>query len=287
MILSAQDLKTFYEVALSKNMSRAAEKLGLTQPALSHTVKKIENEVGTPLFERLKTGLKLTRAGERLLEKSRHLLEEWESVYQYVKEEENKVSGLYKIGCHPSVAIYSLPLFLPKVLSDYPELEIDLFHGLSRLISENVISHKIDIGLVVNPPRHPDLVIKELVSDVVTLWVAKGKKVPSTLLCDPELLQSQWILTQLEKSKLRFQHRLYSSNLEVIAKLTEAGCGIGLLPSRVALAMVPGKLTLYSKDAPRYPDKLCLIYRSGFQKSLGARVLIDAILNIKIQKSFA
>lgn len=282
MMLSAHDLNVFLELCQSKNLTRASEKLGLSQPALSHALKRLEEKLGTALFERSKNGLRLTRPGERLEHKGRALLAEWDSVHHYVREEENQVSGVYKIGCHPSVAIYSLPHFLPDLLRDFPLIDLRLVHGLSRTIAEQVISHKLDLGIVVNPPRHPDLVIKELCQDEVSVWVSKKKERSPVIICDPNLLQTQWVLRQLEKVGLRFSRTIHSSNLEVISHLVASGCGAGILPTRVVRTVVPDTLVLAHPKAPRFTDKICLIYRPELKKNLGGRSLIERVQSAEL-----
>ena len=276
---SLAELNYFIEVAKTQNISRAAELCGLSQPALSHSLKRLETELDVQLFFREKTGVRLTRAGERFLVEARALIEKWASLAQVVKSNETAVSGLYKIGCHPSVAIYSLPHFLKDLLLKHPQLEVSLHHGRSRDIANDVIEWRLDVGLVINPPEHPDLVIKELAKDEVTLWVAKSAYLKDTLILESGLFQTQSILKQLDKQKIKFARRIESSNLEVILSLTESGCGIGILPTRVAKS---ANVRHFSNQAPVFEDRLCLIYRAGVHQQAGSRAIIDAISRAKI-----
>src|SRR5690606_23501479 len=103
------------------------------------------------------------------------------------------------IGCHPSVALYTLPKFLPQLLAKYPQLKVSLIHGLSRDITKKVIDSKIDMGIVMNPLSQPELIIKTIASDEVCLWESPHNLNKSTLIFDPSLAQSQWLLRRLEK----------------------------------------------------------------------------------------
>src|SRR5689334_19918927 len=94
------DLSYFIEVAQSGNISRAAERLGITQPSLSAAVKRLEDSVGATLFIRGRTGVQLTKSGTELLRKGRLLLLNWEQLKADVKKKETGVSGQYVIGCH-------------------------------------------------------------------------------------------------------------------------------------------------------------------------------------------
>src|SRR5690606_8332928 len=102
------DIAYFLEVAQTRNISRAAERIGITQPSLSSAMKRLEDSLGSTLFIRGRTGVQLTKAGKELLGKGRLLLLSWEQLKADINKMETGVSGQYIIGCHPSVALYTL-----------------------------------------------------------------------------------------------------------------------------------------------------------------------------------
>ena len=279
---SFTDIYYFLEVARSHSISRAAEKLGITQPSLSAAMQRLEDRLGIQLFVRERRGMWLTRAGRDLLDGGDALVTRWQQLKATISKREQKPGGQYVLGCHPSVAMYTLAKFLPRLLQTYPELEIKLVHDLSRKITEGVISFGIDLGIVVNPVQHPDLVIRELCQDVVTFWCARQPSSVQSLdadncvlICDPELAQVQSLLQKLRKKKKRlYQRTMLSSSLEVIADLSTAGAGIGILPSRVAKLR---KLRLLDKSLPTYKDRICLVYRVDYQRNQGSKTIINAI----------
>lgn len=278
MIPSPAELNYFIEVSNTLNLSRAAERLGITQPTLTLAIQRLENSFGVPLLIRSKSGVKMTQAGHKLASQARLLFEEWQRIKDDALRSESEIRGRYVIGAHPSVALYSLPLFFTDLLLQNENLEIKFMHDLSRKITEEVISFNIDFGIVVNPWPHPDLVIKNLSTDEVSLWVSKkpnelqdpssGKAV---LICDPELLQSQELLKQLVKKGIHFNRTITSPSLEVITSLVAAQAGVGILPSRVATKSKELGLKLLSKEAPKYSDKICLIFRADLQRSKASR----------------
>ena len=286
MLPSFTDIYYFLEVARSHSISRAAEKLGITQPSLSAAMQRLEDRLGTQLFVRERSGVQLTRAGRDLLDDGDALITRWQQLKANISKREHEPGGQYVLGCHPSVAMYTLANFLPRLLQTYPELEVKLVHNLSRKITEGVISFSIDLGIVVNPVQHPDLVIRELCHDVVTFWCARKLSPVQTLdadkgvlIGDPELAQGQSLLQKLRKKKKHLCRRVVqSSNLEVIADLTAAGAGIGILPTRVAKLR---KLRLLDKTLPTYKDRICLIYRVDYQRNQGSKIIINAIRNSK------
>lgn len=275
MDINPTDLRYFFEVAQTLNISRAAERLNIGQPAVSQAIQRIERILGVPLLDRFKTGVQLTPSGQKLLNEGRTALEAWENMYRAAQSADSAIEGRYTLGCHTAVALYTLSTFLKPLLADHPKLEIVLKHGLSREVAADVIGFKTDFGLVMNPVRHPDLVIKYVCEDRVSCWKAPGC-LDETLIFDPALAQSQTLLKKIEKS-LKIKRHLTSASLEVVAKLASSGCGIGVLPARVA-ALHPN-LVPAGKDMPWVQDRLALIYRADRSFTASARVIVDSILN--------
>lgn len=289
MIPSSNDLVYFIEVAKLLNLSRAAETLGISQPSLTLAMQRLEITVGTAILIRHKRGVSLTKAGKQLFAHARQLLQYWESLKSQTLASVNDVQGCFTIGSHPTVASYSLTLFLAELLENYPRLEVKLKHDLSRKITEGVISLGIDIGIVVNPVRHPDLVIKKLDDDKVTLWrnsqkhkIQQFQSDQAVILCDPELIQAQTILKQMRKQGLTYARLVPCCSLEVIADLTKNDCGIGILPTKIAkrydLQQVP--------KAPTFQDEICLLYRGENRDVKAIQVITEAIkMAFKEQKA--
>lgn len=177
-----------------------------------------------------------------------------------------------------SIALYCLSLFLPKLLHKYPALNFTLQHDLSRKITENIISYKLDFGLVINPVSLPDLVIIELYIDEVTLFKEKNCKNLDALFYEPDLLQSQAILRDCKNKKIEFKRLIASSSLEVIRGLVTSGAGVGILPTRVALFENSNKLVEAFPHRPRFNDRLCLIYRRMGKRTKAQEVISQAII---------
>jgi len=275
-MINTESLKHFLELTRTLHMSRAAAHLGVTQPTLSHSLKRLEDEVGYPLFIRSKKGLTLTAAGEKLSSKAQDLQAAWDQVINLVTEDVEEVGGRIRLGCHTAVAQYTLPSILPRLFQAHPKLTMSLTHGLSRHVTELVASRQLDVAIVVNPQPHPDLIIKEIARDQVCLWISSQCKNPEMLLVEPALLQSQDILSKLSKKDIHFTRTLESSSLEVVAQLLTAGVGCAILPERVARAFADAKVTRM-KNSPVFEDKICVAYHSEFRKLKRGEVFLKAL----------
>ena len=284
MVASPNDLIYFVELSNTLNFSRASERIGISQPSLSIAIKRLEQAIGTDLFIRSKNGVILTQAGKRLLSHTKQLLQLWDTVKSESLASHHEVQGCFTLGCHPSIALYSLSKFLPNLLLKYPTLEIQLKHDLSRKILEGIINLSIDVGIIVNPIRHPDLIIQKLYNDKVTFWHTENLKEAhqpmysgdAVIICDPDLMQTQWLLKRIHREGIKYRRMVTSSSLEVIANLTANGSGIGILPASVALSAYANMLKPIPK-MPVYQDEICLVYRHENRSIKAVQAIIQSI----------
>jgi DNA-binding transcriptional LysR family regulator len=279
----ASDLQYFVEVARRENISRAAQTIGISQPSLSQALQRLEQNIGERLLIRHKKGVLLTRAGEEVHYHAQALLEQWADIKDKALDRIHEVQGEFVIGCHASVARTAGSYFMPQLMQDYPDLSIKFKHDLSRHITEQVIDLKIDVGIVVNPIQHPDLVIVPLAKDYISLWIhgegeyalQNHKNGKGVIICDPALLQSQSIMKQLSSGKIKYGRVIETSDLNVVSELTAHGCGIGVMPESTAQkARAPLRRIA---AAPSYDDQHCLIYRIENKSVRSIQVIGDAV----------
>lgn len=280
MIASPNELIYFLELAKVLNFSRASERIGISQPSLSAAIKRLEYSLGTELFLRDKHKVILTQAGKNLVLHAKNLLQLWDTTKSACLASQHEVQGKIIVGAHPTVAITLLPKFFGTLLSTYPQLEVQLKHDLSRKIMEEVINLSIDVGIVVNPIKHPDLVITPLFEDEITGWQStkSNELTHKTIICDPELIQTQWILKRIYKKGAKYKRMITSNNLEVIASLTATGVGIGILPGNIISTSYKNKLSRVS-GLPVYKDEICLVYRHENRSIKSMQVVVAAIKN--------
>lgn len=283
---SLSDIHYFHEVVDAGSISRAAERVGLTQPSLTQAMKRLEETLGSTLLIRDRQGARLTVSGKSFLVKSKSLLSQWQQTRVEVQRYETEVLGRFSIGCHPSVGLYTLSKFLPKLLKTHPHLEINLKHDLSRKLTDLVIRCELDYAIVVNPIPHPEFVIRNIADDIVGFWVSEhllredGFKVSEqTLLYDPDLVQTQSLIKKAGRKKMDFSRVIPSSSLEVIADLTMSGVGIGILPKRVATKNQDHGLFLLEEKLPVYRDEICLIHRADVLKTRSHQEIVRLVTN--------
>ncbi len=259
-MLSPQDVTYFLAMAQHLSLRAAAAELHITQPALSHSLKRLETQLDSQLFERTAKGLRLTPAGQRLQSESQSLLPQWQSLSQ----KSSSQLGRLRVGMHASVATYMAPTLLRHFMEKDLTLGMELVHSLSRDLVRQVLEGELDLALAMNPSEHPSLVIREILDDHVEVYAAARRTfVAEHLIYDPALAQSQWILKSLRRAGHEFRTHTHSGSLEVIRAIAEEGMGAAILPARVA-ALSRKPLRPLLKSGPRYRDRLCIVTRPHF-----------------------
>ena len=266
------DIQNFVQTSSCSTIIQAAQKLEISQPALSESIKKLETDLGYSLFYRSRSGIQLTPSGRSFLGKAQKALQALEDLNTTRATAEIFAGRSVSIGCHVTVAQYSIPRALAFLKSKAPDYRIELKHDLSRNIQTEIQKGNIDIGIVINPAEVPDIVIRKLAVDSVGVWSSKNDADPDTVICNLDLFQTQSIL---KKWKIKPQKVLSTSSLELICQLVYQGIGYGILPERaVQLSGLPLK---NHSSLPSYKDDICLVYRPEFGKTFSEKLVIDAL----------
>jgi DNA-binding transcriptional LysR family regulator len=272
---SLTDIRYFLAVASTGNLSRAAERLSVRQSTLSIATRRLETILGVALFTRGKSGVRLTKAGHRLAAEARQLLEAWERIATEVPKDETEVRGRFSIGCHEAIGLYALPKVVPRLLQAHPSLELTIRHDYSRRVTEDVVSYRLDFALAVDPVRHPDLVIRPLYDDALALWTAPSvrRAPPPVLIYDPDTIEVSPLLVRIERAGLSFEHILPASSLEMVASLTRAGAGVGILPGQVAERDEGDGLVRHGPASLCTRVSIALVYRPEAQRSRAGQAI--------------
>jgi len=215
-----------------------------------------------------------TESALHLFNRAKNLQECWNEIQSSFDLLETELKGIFTLGCHTSVAAYMLPPLFKRLEREAPQIKLQLVHDLSRKITEMVVSYEIDLGFVINPPKHPDLVLKKLGEDRVTFWKKRGEsKVPERIFADLNLLQVKVLIDKTSKKYFKEYDLIPTTSLELIRTLTSQGSGIGILPERVTKAD-QNRLEIYNHNLPGHPDEIYLAYRKELMASkAGAEII--------------
>ena len=147
MSFDLRQLAAFNAVVSAGSLGRAAEQLHVTQPALSRTIRKLEEEAGAPLFERHSKGMQLTDIGRALLPHSTLLERESEHAVEEIKAMLGLAKGTIRVGAVGSIASMVLPLAISSTCRKWPNLKVHVMEGVWDRLADALISHEIDLAL--------------------------------------------------------------------------------------------------------------------------------------------
>ena len=247
--MELRHLRYFVAVAEELNISRAAERLGTSQPSLGQQMHDLEAELGVPLFDRTKKRLMLTAAGATLLAQARTLLQSLKSTVEMVQATGRNEVGAVSIGSSPSADVKVLPKLLAAIRAEFPELEFKLCCRSSRdeLISA-LLKREVDVAFLRAPVVNPEIVTMFLfrepfvvvlpgnhpLAERATLSLEELRELPflsnpATAICPPVLEALRSARTDSITHKLEWNTWNISVDLNVIG----SGLGFTLLPDYV------------------------------------------------------
>lgn len=147
-------VRHFAALAETLNFSRAAERLHIAQPALSVSIRKLESELGTRLFERTSSGVVLTASGEATLLEAHRLLHRGDEFVRAARDAAQGTSGQLRIGFVGSAIDRVIPALIPSFRRQYPRVQLVLAQSTSAQIMAMLFEDGLDIGIVRTPLRH-------------------------------------------------------------------------------------------------------------------------------------
>ncbi|MFY1828496.1 LysR family transcriptional regulator [Myxococcus fulvus] len=242
MNLDVRHLRLVAAVVDTGSVTAAAKVLHLSQPALSHQLRDVEERLGTELFHRQGRRMVLTDAGRRVLDAARKVVSELESVEADVARLANASGGVLRLATECYTAYHWLPGVLRRFSSRHPEVEVRIALEATRRPVEALLAGSLDLGIVSEPARHRRLAHAPLFEDELVAVVAPshplaGRSVlhaadfarEHVLLYSIPLTQStlvQQVLVPAGVTPARVSHVELT---EALIELTKAGLGVAVL----------------------------------------------------------
>ena len=291
--MDLRQLRYFQAVAAAGRIGEAARQLGVSQPALSMALGKLEREVGALLLDRDHRGVQLTPAGRELLGAVEQAVNVLEDGRQRIAGLADQPIGRLVVGCPAALGSYFLPGLVGPLLAAYPRIELVLWTGSSRQVEAAVLEREVQLGVVSHPLAHPDLVLVDLFADEVRVvgdLAAPGADGPLSLsaagrivrgqplLYAPHVPQALDIVTQLESRGYAPARRVEVGDVHLVVELARAGLGLAILPARVAGHGGGPPLAPIHPRLPSVADTIRLVYRGDTQRTRAATLIKDALV---------
>ncbi len=277
-------VEAFLEVARIRSVTRAADTLFVTQPALTARIKGLERELETTLFVRTSRGMRLTESGEAFLPYARRALETLADGRRTVDSVERGGAGRLAVGAAPAVSTYVLPSVLRRFAESHPRVSVSVRTGHSEEILDLVLREQVDVGLV-RALRHPAIASTPLYEDRLVLVVepshrfAAGGPIELEQVSREQLVLFDRTSSYHEVTSALFRRAgvvpaavMELDNIEAAKKMVQEGFGVALLPhTAVAGELDAGTLrTVEIGDAEPVGRHIVAIRRGDRSAELGA-----------------
>jgi DNA-binding transcriptional LysR family regulator len=256
--LELYQLRSFVAVADTGNLTRAAERLHHSQPALSAQIKALEDTLGVQLFRRASSGMELTRAGRQLLAHATRTLSAAEELQRAARGLSGHIAGRLRIGTVSDPEFIRLGTFLALALERYPALELELHHEVSGAALDAVREGRLDASFYFGELDQSDVTGLALTETAYRVAAPAAWKARVDAAGWKEITALPWILTPPISTHHRLLQALFAEhgvsptkfveadNESVIANLVESGVGLSLLREASALeARRAGQLCLW------------------------------------------
>ncbi len=240
-------LKGFYQVAKLRSFTEAAQKLYLTQPAISLQVKALEEELREKLFERVGRKIKLTHAGEILLRMAEEIVGKMDEIRATMGELQALERGRFILGTSDTTSLYFIPELIKEFRGAHPSIELQMVNRISQEVIRRVVDCEVDLGIVSLPVVEPRLEVVALIRHPLVCIVSLDHHLAGRKLVRPGDLAGEPMIALERDSTTRRKIDSYLSengieprtvielgSFEIIKKFVGIGLGVSIVPERAA-----------------------------------------------------
>lgn len=284
-------LRTFLTVADEGHLTRAAEKLFTSQPAVSSHIRALEEELGVRLFERTTKGMILTSAGSALQEEARRIVEATQKLKHTAESLRNTVSGELVFGLNNRPEILRLVPILRTLTTAHPDLRFEMLNGSSGVILQGIDEGNISVGFFEGTCNNQKIAFHPL-TNVELCLVAPATWKNELTAPDWKLLEQRpWIFVSpmcsyfrtiehiCREQGLQIQPRFRANEDLTAVHLVADGLGI-TVTSRAQIAMYPAPEKLFVLPHFRASVQLCLGYLASRAEDSAIRAVREAVLQV-------
>jgi LysR family transcriptional activator of glutamate synthase operon len=293
--MEMSQLRTFRAVAESLNFTRASERLNLTQSAVSHQIKALEEELGEPLFIRAKRGVKLSHAGKIALEYVERILDDTETLRETISGRERSQVGRVRVAAATQAFVHLFAPLFESFMDSHPGIDLAFRTTVSTEHTvADILNGAADVGFASLAVYSPNLQVTKLFEDELVLIVSKDHKLAK---------KRSATVTEIQKEKLILFERgasirratdqffdqigvrpdlaLESNDTFFIKRMVERGLGVSLLPPwAVRDEVETKKLAQLQISGHRLRRSVALVSLGRFQPS-PTRAFITYVLHHK------
>lgn len=249
--MNLKQLSYFIAVAEELHFGRAADRLDMAQPPLSRQIKQLEEELGAILFNRGRSAITMTQAGQRLLERGKSIMAQLEDTKLEVRRLGQGAEGRLRIGFVGSATFGILPNIIRSFRANYPEVNLSLNPMNNAELHRALVSRELDIVFARPTLKDPEFLSKHLVEEKLILalpdiidtsgrTIAKLERLMNhNLILYPERPRPSYadmVLNAVEGAGFKAPMRIWCMDLQTALSLVAVGEGVCIVPESVASA---------------------------------------------------
>lgn len=285
--MDTQNLKAFLLVAETGSFSLAAQKLHLTQPAVSKRVAQLEEQLATELFDRIGRNVSVTEAGQALLPHAQAVQQELQAAEQSIRDLEGGVAGDLRLATSHHIGLHRLPPLLSYFSTTFPEVTIDIDFMDSEQAYELVMQGSAELAIVtLAPTSEASIITLPVWQDPLDFMAHKDHALVHAAQVDLDALSQhpailpglntytgQIVKRLFDRHGLPLQVSMATNYLETIRMMASVGLGWTVLPR----SMRDNSLTTLKVGEDRIERTLGIVYHRRRSLSRAARAFMDAL----------
>lgn len=289
MNYSLRQLRVFVTVAHARSFSRAGEIVGLSQSAVSHSVKELEQQTGVRLLDRTTREVALTEAGQQLASRLERVLDELHSTLREAGRVGTQLTGKVRIAASQTISAHLIPQCIAESNRCYPEIDFVLHDRPQQWVLESIRQGEVDFGIVIDPGAVNDLQCETILSEPFLLLCRQDHRFARRESIDWHDLQSERLVLQDYASGSRplidaaLAHFSVSARIvqeighpATLFPMVEAGIGISVLPA-LALPLPQDSHLIVKRLTPGMERQLMLARRKNRSLSTAAQALWEIV----------
>lgn len=296
--MTLTDLKYIVALARTRHFGRAAEACFVSQPTLSVAVKKLEEQLGVPLFERAPGEVRPTEIGAQIVAQAERTLAEAARVAEIAMAGKDPLLGPLRLGVIPTIGPYLLPALVPLLKARAPAMPLMLVESYTSELIAKVKNSELDLIIIALPCEEPGLVAQPVYDEEFRVllskshpWVTASQVTPEQLLEQPLLMlgagncfRDQVLDLCTHATHSPSPQVLEGSSLETIRLMVASGLGITVMPASAVdpAAFASPLLTVKPFAEPTPTRRIGLVWRSSFPRSKAIDLVREAVLDCKL-----
>ncbi|MBI5461501.1 MAG: hydrogen peroxide-inducible genes activator [Gammaproteobacteria bacterium] len=296
--MTLTELRYVVALAQQRHFGRAAEHCHVSQPTLSIAIKKLEDELGVPLFERRKLDVSLTPIGMRIVEQAQRVLEDVDTLKQLAAGGRDQLTGPLRVGAIYTIGPYLFPHLIPALHERAPQMPLVIEENYTARLRERLRQGELDAALVALPFEEPGLVTLPLYDEPFVVVMPSSHPWTEKTLIDANDLAREALLMLGSGHCFRTQilaacpacaegldtqsltQTVEGTSLETLRHMVASGMGITVLPATAAGAdrYAQRLVAIRRFAAPEPQRRVALAWRVSFPRPQAIEALRQAIL---------